>query len=145
MTIPCHVLFKKLQSTLVVITIIIIMKHLLYYYLLLLLTGTLRPSEGLRLKGRDSCVPFISRLYQASTRIETGRVLARDLEMPVQNSNSKSSAHPDLASQPLQVLIPTRCNSLLCQKGKLTIKPCLRRCLIRKKSWLFFTEVFACP
>ena len=34
------------------------------------------------------------------------RVLARISEMPVQNSNFKSFAHPVLATNPLQILIP---------------------------------------
>ena len=36
------------------------------------------------------------------------RVLARILKMPVQNSNSKISTHPDLATILLPNLIPTR-------------------------------------
>ena len=43
------------------------------------------------------------------------RVLARILKKLVQNSNSKYSAHPDLATQLLQILIPTTFYSLLCQ------------------------------
>ena len=35
------------------------------------------------------------------------RVLARISNMPVQNSNSKISARPDLAINLLQILIPT--------------------------------------
>ena len=36
-----------------------------------------------------------------------GRVLPRIFKMPVQKGNSKSSAHPDLVVQLLQILIPT--------------------------------------
>ena len=39
------------------------------------------------------------------------RVLARIFEMHVQKSNSKISAHPDSASQLLQIIIPTTFNS----------------------------------
>ena len=44
------------------------------------------------------------------------RVLARILKMPVQKSNLKISAHPDLAIQLPQILSPTIFNNLLCQK-----------------------------
>ena len=59
------------------------------------------------------------------------RVLARITKMPVQNSNSKSSARPDLATNLLQILIPGICNSLLCQKGQFTLQQCPRRWLVR--------------
>ena len=36
--------------------------------------------------------------------------------MPVQNSNPKNSARPDLATYLLQILVPTTSNNLLCQK-----------------------------
>ena len=52
--------------------------------------------------------------------------------MPVQNSNSKISAHPDLATQLLQILIPTILNSLLCQKGQFTLQPALEDGLLEK-------------
>ena len=39
--------------------------------------------------------------------------------MPVQNSNFKISARPDLAINLLQILIPATINSLVCQKGNL--------------------------
>ena len=38
--------------------------------------------------------------------------------MPVQNSNSKISARPDLANNLVQILIPTKLNGLLCQKKR---------------------------
>ena len=50
-----------------------------------------------------------------------GRVLARILEMAVQNSNRKIFARPDLATQRmqlLQILIPTIFSSLLYQKNR---------------------------
>ena len=43
------------------------------------------------------------------------RVLARISKMCVQNSNSKISPHPDLATYLFQMIIPTTFNSLLCQ------------------------------
>ena len=54
--------------------------------------------------------------------------------MPAQNSNSKISACLDLATLLLQILIPTTFYSLLCQKGKFTLKPCPRK--------LFVTKIF---
>ena len=47
------------------------------------------------------------------------RILAKISKMPVLilNSNSNISAHPDLATHLLQILIPSMFNSLLCQKG----------------------------
>ena len=36
--------------------------------------------------------------------------------MPVQNSNFKMSARPDLATNLLQILIPATINSLVCRK-----------------------------
>ena len=55
------------------------------------------------------------------------RVLARISKMPVQNSNFKISARPDLAINLLQILIPATINSLVCQKGQFTLQPCPRR------------------
>ena len=52
--------------------------------------------------------------------------------MPVQNSNSKISARPDLATYLLQILIPAIFNSLLCQKGQFKLQQCPRRWLVRK-------------
>ena len=51
------------------------------------------------------------------------RVLARISKTPVQKSNSKNSAHPYLATQPFQILIPTTFHSLLSQKGQFTLEP----------------------
>ena len=65
---------------------------------------------------------------------------SRILKMPVQNSNSKISARPDLATQLLQILIPTTFDNLLCQKGQFTLPPCPRGCFVwllsKKKSTL---------
>ena len=61
-----------------------------------------------------------------------GRVLARISKMPVQNSNFKISARPDLATNLFQILIPATFNSLVCYKGKFTLQLCLRRWLVRK-------------
>ena len=38
--------------------------------------------------------------------------------MPVQNSNFKISARPDLATNLLQILLPATINCLVCQKGQ---------------------------
>ena len=45
-----------------------------------------------------------------------GRVLARISKMPVQNSNFKISAHPDLATNLLQILVPTTFGSLVSKR-----------------------------
>ena len=47
---------------------------------------------------------------------DTIRVLARISKMPVQNSIFKISAHPDLATYLLQILIPATFNSLVCPR-----------------------------
>ena len=60
------------------------------------------------------------------------RVLARISKMPVQNSNFKISARPDLATNLLQILIPATINSLVCQKGQFTLQLCPRRWFVRK-------------
>ena len=52
--------------------------------------------------------------------------------MPVQNSNFKMSARPDLATNLLQILIPATFNNLVCQKGQFTLQLCPRRCFFRK-------------
>ena len=52
--------------------------------------------------------------------------------MPVQNSNFKSFARPDLATYLLQILIPATFNSLVCQKGQFTLQLCPRRWFVRK-------------
>ena len=52
--------------------------------------------------------------------------------MPVQSSNSNVSAHPNLATKLLQILIPTTVNGLLCQKGQSTLELYPRRWFIRK-------------
>ena len=84
-----------------------------------------------------------------------GRVLARISKMPVQNSNSKISAHPDLATQLLQILITTTFNSLLCQKEQFTLQPCQTNWFVWKifdyklppksQNWKYAIETFACP
>ena len=63
-----------------------------------------------------------------------GRVLARISKMPVQNSNFKMFARPDLASYLLQILLPATLNSLVCQKGQFTLQLCPRRWFVRKIS-----------
>ena len=52
--------------------------------------------------------------------------------MPVQNSNFKISARPDLATNLLQILIPATINSLVCQKGQFTLQLYPRRLFVRK-------------
>ena len=46
--------------------------------------------------------------------------------MPVQNSNHKISACPDLATQLLQILTPAIFSSLLCQNRQFTTQQCLK-------------------
>ena len=60
------------------------------------------------------------------------RVLARISKMPVQNSNFKISARPDLATNLIQILIAATFNSLVCQKGQFTLQLCPRRWFVRK-------------
>ena len=52
--------------------------------------------------------------------------------MPVQNSNFKITARPDLATNQLQRLIPATINSLVCQKGQVTLQLHPRRWFGRK-------------
>ena len=49
--------------------------------------------------------------------VTVNRVLARISKMPDQNSNSESSAHPNLATNLFQITLPSTYISLLCQKG----------------------------
>ena len=60
------------------------------------------------------------------------RVLARISKMPVQNSNFKISARPNLATYLLQTLISATINCLVCQKGQYTLQICLRRWFVKK-------------
>ena len=53
--------------------------------------------------------------------------------MPVQNSNSKISAHPDLASNLHQIPKPNIFNSLLCHKRQFTHQLCPKRWFVRKR------------
>ena len=61
--------------------------------------------------------------------------------MPVQNSNFKISACPDLATNLLQILISSTINSLVCQKGQFTLQVCHRRWFIRKMVGYYTQEV----
>ena len=72
------------------------------------------------------------------------RVLARILKMPVQNTDIQISALPELATNLLQILIPTTFYCLLCQKGQFTLQPCPRGSLVWKML-IFFHRNFACP
>ena len=67
-----------------------------------------------------------------SSSLPLPRVLARISKIPVQNSNFKISARPDLASSLLQILIPATYNSLVCQEGQFTLQLCPRRWSVRK-------------
>ena len=60
------------------------------------------------------------------------RVLARISKMPVQNSNFKISARPDLATYVLKILIPATFNSLVCQNGNLYVSYVLEDSLLGK-------------
>ena len=57
-------------------------------------------------------------LYIPDVENSGTRVLARNLDMSVQNSNSKTFACPDLATNILQILKLTTFNNLLNQKGQ---------------------------
>ena len=61
------------------------------------------------------------------------RVVARISEMPVQNSYHKISACADLATQLLQILLPTTFYSLFYQKGQFTLKLCLRSWIVMER------------
>ena len=82
------------------------------------------------------------------------RVLARISKVPVQNSNFKIFARPDLATYLLKILIPAIINSLVCQKGNLLFSYVLKGGLLGKylvttplesKLKKIFMEFFACP
>ena len=86
-------------------------------------------------------------------KLHIARVLARISKVPVQNSNSKISVCPDLATNLLQIRIPTTFNSLLCQKKqKFTLKLLSERSFVRrilvyypqKVKIEFLLEIFAC-
>ena len=61
--------------------------------------------------------------------------------MPVQNSNFKISARPDLPTNLLQILIPATINSLVCQKGQFTPQLCPRSWFVRKIFGYYTPEV----
>ena len=65
-------------------------------------------------------------------RSHQDRVLARISEMPVQNSNFKISARPDLATYLFQSLKSATFNSQVCQKGQFTLQLCPGRWFVRK-------------
>ena len=56
---------------------------------------------------------------------------ARISKMPVQNSNFKNFARPDLATYLLQKIVPATFNSLVCKKGQFTLQQCPRRWFVR--------------
>ena len=82
--------------------------------------------------GSNTCTYTNICFSSAQINMVTFRVLARISKMPVQNSIFKISAHPDLATNLLTILIPATFNSLLCQKGQFTLYLCPRRWLVRK-------------
>ena len=59
-------------------------------------------------------------------------VLARSSQMPVQNSNSKISARPDLATNLLQFLIPTTFYIILYPKKQFALQLCRKIWFVRK-------------
>ena len=67
-----------------------------------------------------------------ASSISSYTALARISKMPVLNNSSKFYAHPDLATNLLQILIPVILNSLLCQKGQFTLQPTLEDGLLEK-------------
>ena len=80
--------------------------------------------------------------------------LSQDFKMPVLNSNSKMSAHTDLPTNLLQILIPTTFNSLLCRKRQFTLQLCPKRWFVRmlfgyypqkSKLKIHYIEILACP
>ena len=77
-------------------------------------------------------VTGIDGLILASILTETRVSFRISKIMPVQNSNSKISVRPDLATYIPQILIiPTIFDSLLCPEGQSTHQPCPRR-------WFFY-------
>ena len=75
--------------------------------------------------------PGYARGLESGRRV-INRVLARISKMPVQNSNFKISARPDLATYLLQILISATINCLVCQKGQYTLQLYLRRWVFKK-------------
>ena len=93
-------------------------------------------------------------LYHSQLASLQDRVLARISKMHVQNSNFKISARPDLATNLLQILIPAKINSLVCQKGQFALQLCPKRRFVRKifgyytpkgQNGKIFLDIFACP
>ena len=97
---------------------------------------TRQPLQRQRSVGRLRSPTAARRLKEGFMRVVCGitvvRVLARILKMPVQNSNFKISARPDLATDLLQIIIPTTFNSLVCQKEQFILQLCPRRWYVRK-------------
>ena len=86
----------------------------------------------------------------------TARVLARISKMPVQNSNSKRSAHPDLCTNLLQILCQLHFVAYCVKKGQFTFHSCPRRLFVwkifglplihpQRQNQKFFMGNFACP
>ena len=89
---------------------------------------------GLCFPGCDcTCLGFVHAVVCVCVQLKVESPhLARISKMPIQNSSSKISACPDLATNLLQILTPTTSNSLLCQKRKLTLQPSPRIWSVRK-------------
>ena len=79
-------------------------------------------------QGNTKTTDFNSRKY-----LYISRVLARISKVSVQDSIHKVSAHPDLATQLLQILVPATFSSQLCQKGQFTLQQCPRRWFVRRR------------
>ena len=65
--------------------------------------------------------------WTSMLKVSSVYVLARILKMPVQNSNFKIFARPDLATHLFQILLPATFNNLMCQKGQFSLQVCPRR------------------
>ena len=59
-------------------------------------------------------------MVQSQLVADQYRVLARISKMPIQNSNFKKFACPDLATYLLQILIIATINRLVCQIGAIS-------------------------
>ena len=85
--------------------------------------------------------------------IPVPRVLARIFKMPVQNSNSKVSARPDLAFHLLEFLNQLNSIAYCIKKGNLHFSHIIENDLLGKylvftpksQNWKFFIENFTCP
>ena len=79
---------------------------------------------GLCLPGCDcTCLGFVHAVvFVCSTQGRVSSLSQNFKNAHIQNSSSKISACPDLATNLLQILTPTTSNSLLCQKRRLILQ-----------------------